>query len=134
MCDAHVAGWRMVADAVHDAGGRLCGAISHPDNTPHHCQPVAPSAIAPGVNMFTMTGMQPIPEPRELTTAEVKQTVADFAHAAKRADEAGADGVEVHGANGYLVHQILAPNANQRMDQYGGSMENRARFVSGGFL
>lgn len=133
--DAHVAGWRKVADAVHDAGGRLIvqlmhvGRISHPDNTPHHRQPVAPSAIAPGVDMFTMSGMQPIPEPRELTTTEVKRTVADYAHAAERAIEAGADGVEVHGANGYLVHQFLAPNANHRVDEYGGSMENRARFA-----
>lgn len=133
--DAHVAGWREVADAVHHAGGRLfvqlmhVGRISHPENTPHHRQPVAPSAIAPGVDMFTMAGMQPIPEPRALTTAEVRQTVADFANAARRAVEAGADGVEVHGANGYLVHQFLAPNANRRTDEYGGAMENRARFA-----
>lgn len=133
--DTHVAGWRKVVDAVHHAGGRLfvqlmhVGRISHPENTPHHRQPVAPSAIAPGVDMFTMAGMQPIPEPRALTTAEVRQTVADFANAAKRAVEAGADGVEVHGANGYLVHQFLAPNANRRTDDYGGAMESRARFA-----
>lgn len=133
--DEHVAGWRKVTDKVHAAGGRLfvqlmhVGRISHPENTPHHRQPVAPSAIAPGVDMFTMKGMQPIPAPRELTTAEVKQTVADFAHSAARAIEAGADGVEVHGANGYLVHQFLAANSNQRSDEYGGSVENRARFA-----
>ncbi|KAA0585716.1 2,4-dienoyl-CoA reductase-like NADH-dependent reductase (Old Yellow Enzyme family) [Azospirillum lipoferum] len=133
--DAHVAGWRKVADAVHAAGGRLfiqlmhTGRRSHPDNTPHHRQPVAPSAIAPGEDMVTMAGMRPIPEPRELTTAEVGRTVDDFAHAARRAIEAGADGVEVHGANGYLVHQFLAPDANRRTDGYGGSMENRARFA-----
>ncbi|MEO8730363.1 MAG: alkene reductase, partial [Rhodoferax sp.] len=133
--DDHVAGWRKVADAVHEAGGRLfvqlmhVGRMSHPENTPHHRQPVAPSAIAPGSSMFTTQGMQPIPEPRALTTAEVKQTVVDFAEAARRAVEAGADGVEVHGANGYLVHQFAAPNVNQRMDEYGGSMENRARFA-----
>ncbi|MDR6955456.1 2,4-dienoyl-CoA reductase-like NADH-dependent reductase (Old Yellow Enzyme family) [Ancylobacter sp. 3268] len=133
--EAHVAGWRKVTDAVHAAGGRLfiqlmhVGRRSHPDNTPHHRQPVAPSAIAPGEGMFTMNGMQPIPEPRELTTDEVKQTVADFATAARRAIEAGADGVEVHGANGYLVHQFLAPDANHRTDDYGGSIKNRARFA-----
>ena len=133
--DAHVAGWRKVAEAVRGAGGRLfiqlmhVGRRSHPDNTPHHRQPVAPSTIAAGEDMFTMTGMQPVPVPRALTTAEVHQTIADFAHAAKRAVEAGADGVEIHGANGYLVHQFLAPDANQRIDEYGGSMENRARFA-----
>lgn len=133
--DAHVAGWRKVTDAVHAAGGRLfiqlmhAGRRSHPDNTPHHRQPVAPSAIAPGEDMFTMAGMRPIPEPRELTAAEVERTVDDFAHAARRAIEAGADGVEVHGANGYLVHQFLAPDANHRTDRYGGSMEKRARFA-----
>ncbi len=86
--DAHVAGWRKVADAVHAKGGRLfiqlmhVGRRSHPDNTPHHRQPVAPSAIAAGEDMFTMTGMLPVPEPRALETEEVRQTVADFAHAA----------------------------------------------------
>ena len=133
--DAHVAGWRKVAEAVRGAGGRLfiqlmhVGRRSHPDNTPHHRQPVAPSTIAAGEDMFTMTGMQPVPVPRALTTAEVRQTIADFAHAARRAVEAGADGVEIHGANGYLVHQFLAPDANQRIDEYGGSLENRARFA-----
>jgi 2,4-dienoyl-CoA reductase-like NADH-dependent reductase (Old Yellow Enzyme family) len=133
--DAHVAGWRGVTDAVHAAGARIfvqlmhVGRRAHPDNTPHHRQPVAPSAIAPGEEMFTMAGMQTVPAPRALSTAEVQQTVADFAYAAKRAIEAGADGVEIHGANGYLVHQFLSPDANQRTDQYGGSMENRARFA-----
>ena len=133
--DAHVAGWKKVTSAVHKAGGRLyiqlmhAGRVAHPDNTPHHRQPVAPSAIAPGVPMFTPTGMQDAPTPRTLTTAEVKQTVKDFAFAAKRAIEAGADGVEIHGANGYLVQQFFAPNANTRSDEYGGSIENRARFA-----
>jgi len=133
--DEHVAGWRKVADAVHEAGGRLfiqlmhVGRMGHPANTPHHRQPVAPSAIAPGKEMFTSQGMQAIPVPREMTTAEIKQTVADFANAARRAVEAGADGVEVHGANGYLVHQFNAPDSNHRTDEYGGSMENRARFA-----
>jgi N-ethylmaleimide reductase len=133
--DAHVKGWKKVTDAVHKAGGHIyiqlmhAGRIAHPDNTPHHRQPVAPSAISADQPMFTPKGMQQTPLPRELSTAEVKQTVKDFAHAARRAMVAGADGVEIHGANGYLVQQFLAPNANTRTDEYGGSVENRARFA-----
>ena len=133
--DAHVKGWKTVTDAVHKAGGNLyiqlmhAGRIAHPDNTPHHRAPVAPSAISAEQPMYTPTGMQNTPIPRSLTTAEVKETVKDFAHAAKRAIEADADGVEIHGANGYLIQQFLAPNANSRTDEYGGSFENRARFA-----
>jgi 2,4-dienoyl-CoA reductase-like NADH-dependent reductase (Old Yellow Enzyme family) len=133
--DAHVAGWRAVSDAVHAQGGRLfiqlmhAGRMSHPDNTPHHRPGVAPSAMAPGAPMFTATGMQPIPAPRALAADEVRQTVADFRLAARRAIEAGADGVEIHGANAYLIQQFLAPSANNRTDEYGGSIENRARFA-----
>jgi 2,4-dienoyl-CoA reductase-like NADH-dependent reductase (Old Yellow Enzyme family) len=105
------------------------GRMSHPDNTPHHRQAVAPSAIAPETGMFTMTGMQGIPTPRALTTEEVRQTVADFRDAARSAIEAGADGIEIHGANAYLVQQFFAPSANTRTDEYGGSIENRARFA-----
>jgi len=79
--------------------------------------------------MFTATGLQDIPTPRALTSEEIRQTVADFRHAARSAIEAGADGVEIHGANGYLIHQFLAPSANMRTDQYGGSIKNRARFA-----
>ncbi|WP_175856377.1 alkene reductase [Burkholderia anthina] len=133
--DAHVAGWKAISDRVHARDGRLfiqlmhVGRMSHPDNTPHHRPGVAPSAVAPGVPMFTATGMQAIPAPRALTTAEVRDTVNDFRVAARRAIEAGADGVEIHGANGYLVQQFFAPNANTRTDEYGGSIENRARFA-----
>ncbi|ASK93957.1 alkene reductase [Xanthomonas campestris pv. trichodesmae] len=133
--DAHVAGWKAVTAAVHDRGAHLfiqlmhTGRMSHPDNTPHHRQALAPSAIAPGAQMFTMTGMQDIPQPRALTTDEIRQTVADFRLAARCAIEAGADGVEIHGANAYLVQQFFAPSANTRTDQYGGSIENRARFA-----
>jgi 2,4-dienoyl-CoA reductase-like NADH-dependent reductase (Old Yellow Enzyme family) len=79
--------------------------------------------------MFTPTGMQEIPPPRALTTGEIQQTVEDFRFAARRAIDAGADGVELHGANAYLVHQFLAPSSNTRTDQYGGSIPNRARFA-----
>ena len=132
---AHVAGWKKVTTAVHDKGGRIfiqlmhAGRMSHPDNKPHHRQAVAPSAIAPASQMFTATGMQEIPVPRALSTEDIHQTVADFRHAARAAIEAGADGVEIHGANGYLVQQFFAPNANTRTDQYGGSIENRTRFA-----
>ncbi|MDX0466268.1 alkene reductase [Sinorhizobium medicae] len=132
---AHIVGWRKVTSAVHDKGGHIfiqlmhAGRMSHPDNTPHHRQGVAPSAIAPGAGMFTATGMQDIPAPRALTTEEVRQTVADFRHAARSAIEAGSDGVEIHGANAYLVQQFFAPSANTRTDEYGGSIENRARFA-----
>ena len=132
---AHVEGWRRVSTAVHEAGGRLfiqllhVGRMSHPDNTPHHRQPLAPSAVAPRAEMFTERGMLPIPEPRALSRAEIRAAVDDFAEAARLAIDAGADGVEIHGANGYLVQQFFAPNANLRTDEYGGSIENRIRFA-----
>lgn len=133
--DAHVSGWRKVTEAVHAKGGRIfiqlmhAGRMSHPDNTPHHRQGVAPSAIAPGAPMFTSTGMQDIPTPRALSTEEIRNTVQDFRFAARKAIEAGADGVEIHGANAYLIQQFFAPSANTRTDEYGGSIENRARFA-----
>ncbi|CAB3768160.1 alkene reductase [Paraburkholderia humisilvae] len=133
--DAQVKGWRKVTSAIHDAGGRIfiqlmhVGRMSHPDNTPHHRQPVAPSALATGEQMYTANGMQPMPTPRALTTAEVKATVQDIRRAAALAIEAGADGVELHGANGYLLHQFFAANANLRTDEYGGSYQNRARLA-----
>lgn len=132
---AHVTGWRKITSAVHDKGSRIfiqlmhAGRLSHPDNTPHHRQGVAPSAIPPGTGMFTPTGMQDAPTPRALTTEEVRRTVDDFRHAARCAIEAGADGVEIHGANAYLIQQFFAPSANTRTDAYGGSIENRARFA-----
>ncbi|WAP53665.1 alkene reductase [Streptomyces sp. S465] len=133
--EEQIAGWRKVTDAVHTAGGRIViqlmhtGRIAHPDNTPHGRQPVAPSAIRPAGTMFTASGPQPMPQPRELTTGEVAATVEDFRRAAAAAVEAGADGVEIHGASGYLVHQFLSTNANRRTDRYGGSVEGRIRFA-----
>ncbi|MFE7835777.1 alkene reductase [Streptomyces sp. NPDC057474] len=133
--EEHIAGWRKVTDAVHKADGRLviqlmhAGRMSHPDNTPHHRQPVAPSPVQPAGEMFTATGLQEMPVPRELSTEEVAATVEDFRRAAAAAIAAGADGVEIHGANGYLVHQFLATNTNQRTDRYGGSIDNRIRFA-----
>lgn len=133
--DAHVKGWQKISAAVHEKGSKMfiqlmhAGRMSHPDNTPHHRVGVAPSAIAPASPIFTATGMQDIPVPHALSLAEVQQTIQDFRHAARQAIEAGADGVEIHGANAYLVHQFLAPSANTRTDEYGGSIENRARFA-----
>ncbi|WP_017611420.1 alkene reductase [Nocardiopsis xinjiangensis] len=133
--DEHVEGWRTVTDAVHAAGGHVfvqlmhVGRASHPDNTPHHRTPVAPSAITPAWQMFTAAGMQDIPQPRALNSDEIATTVDDFRTAAARAVEAGADGVEIHGANGYLIQQFLSPNANARTDGYGGSIDGRIRFA-----
>ncbi|MFJ8620612.1 alkene reductase [Streptomyces clavifer] len=130
-----VAGWREVTDAVHAGGGALfiqlmhVGRMSHPDNTPHHRRPVAPSAISADRDIFTATGPKKTPVPRELNIQDIQTTIADFRHAAASAIAAGADGVEIHGANGYLLHQFLSPNANHRTDTYGGSVENRSRLV-----
>src|ERR1700751_5501129 len=106
---AHIAGWKKVTKAVHDKGGRIfiqimhAGRMSHPDSTPHHRQAVAPSAIAPGAQRLTATGMKDISAPRALTSEEVRRTVADFRRSARAAIDAGADGVELHGANSYLI-------------------------------
>jgi len=133
--EAQAAVWRRVTAAVHARGGRVfmqlmhVGRMSHPDNTPHHRQPVGPSVVAPGQQMFTAAGLQDIPVPRALSIQEIADTVADFRRAARMAVEAGADGVEIHGANGYLLQQFFAPNANHRDDAYGGAIENRIRFA-----
>jgi N-ethylmaleimide reductase len=132
--EEHIAGWRLVTDRVHAAGGRLfvqlmhVGRMSHPENTPHHRQSVAPSAVRAAAKMFTAKGLQDLPEPRELRKAEIESTINDYRNAARAAITAGADGVELHGANGYLIHQFLSENANLRADSYGGSIENRIRF------
>ncbi|WP_371830226.1 alkene reductase [Rhodococcoides kroppenstedtii] len=131
--DEQQAGWARIADAVHGGGGRIvvqlmhAGRVSHPDNTGE--ESVAPSAIAPGIDMVTASGEQPIPTPRALETDELPGIVAEFVDASRRAIAAGLDGVEIHAANGYLLHQFLADGANTRTDTYGGSPENRARLV-----
>ncbi|MFD7257594.1 alkene reductase [Streptomyces sp. NPDC059874] len=132
--DAHVAGWRNVTGAVSAAGGRMFlqlqhgGRIGHPDNT-GGLWPVAPSAVALPDTIFTPGGHQPAVVPREMTLGEIESTVADFAAAARRAIDAGFAGVEVHGGNGYLLHQFLASDTNRRSDGYGGSVAGRIRFV-----
>jgi N-ethylmaleimide reductase len=130
-----VEGWRRITGAVHAGGGRIflqvfhTGRIALPDFLPGDAQPVAPSAVKAKGQNYTDEGMKDFVIPRELTTDEVKRTVGDFAVAARNAIDAGFDGVELHGANGYLVHQFLGTNTNLRTDQYGGSQENRARFL-----
>ncbi|MGP8302654.1 alkene reductase [Streptomyces inhibens] len=130
-----IAGWREVTDSVHAAGGKIFaqlwhgGRIGHPVLLPDGLVPVAPSAVAAAGQGFTHEGLKDFVTPRELTGEEVRQTIAGFAAAARNAVEAGFDGVEIHGANGYLVHQFLAPNSNLRTDEWGGSDEARARFA-----
>jgi len=131
--DDQVAAWRRVTDAVHEDGGRIfvqlwhVGRVSHP--TYHDGErPVAPSSVRPEGSVFTSEGMKDFVEPRALTTEEVGERVAWFRRGAERALEAGFDGVEVHGANGYLLDQFLRDGVNHRTDGYGGSVENRIRF------
>jgi N-ethylmaleimide reductase len=130
-----VEGWRPVAEAVHARGGRVfmqlfhTGRIALPDFLPGRAQPVAPSAVRAKGRNYTDEGMKEFVTPREMTREEIKQTVRDFAAAAANAVAAGFDGVELHAASGYLVQQFLTTNANLRTDEYGGSFENRARFL-----
>ena len=135
--DEQVKGWRKVTSAVHDKGGLIVlqlwhvGRISRPELQPNGQQPVAPSAIKPeGAQTFIdeNSGMVDILEPRALTTAEIPSVVDQFRHAAENAKRAGFDGVEIHGANGYLIDQFIRSRSNRRSDDYGGSIENRLRF------
>ncbi|BAJ26099.1 MULTISPECIES: alkene reductase [Kitasatospora] len=125
--------WRQVTDAVHAAGGVVFLQIMHVGRAGHvsiaGLQPVGPSAVTAVGQVYTAAGPQERDVPRELTDDEVHATVADFAAAARHAIAAGFDGVEIHGANGYLVHQFLAPNSNLRTDAWGGSPEARIRFA-----
>ncbi|MFJ7064669.1 alkene reductase [Streptomyces sp. NPDC101115] len=130
---AQADGWRTVTGAVRAAGGRMFvqlqhgGRVGHPDNSGF--TPVAPSAVALPEEIHTAAGRVPSVVPREMTPDDIRSTAADFAAAARRAVEAGFEGVEVHSANGHLLHQFLAKNTNLRTDEYGGSVENRIRFT-----
>ena len=134
--DAQVAGWKLVTDAVHAKGGHIfcqlwhVGRISHPSLQPDGALPVAPSAVQPQQGQaFTNTGFQPFVTPRALETDEIARVVDDYRQATECARRAGFDGVEIHAANGYLIDQFLKDKTNQRTDRYGGSVENRTRFL-----
>jgi N-ethylmaleimide reductase len=128
--------WARVGEAVHAEGGHIfcqlmhTGRIGHPSLLPPGAEVVAPSAVRANLTVETATRhLVPALTPRALTVAEIHGIIADYASAAQRAVDAGLDGVEVHGANGYLPHQFLSPGTNLRTDEYGGSPERRARFA-----
>ncbi|WP_242891157.1 alkene reductase [Actinomadura litoris] len=129
-----VEAWRAVTGAVHAEGGRIfaqlmhTGRVGHPYLYPDGAPPLAPSPLASGEQLFTPDGMLDHPEPREMTRDDIAQAVQEFADAARNAIDAGFDGVELHGANGYLIHQFLTDGSNKRTDSYGGTVENRIRF------
>jgi N-ethylmaleimide reductase len=133
--DEQVEGWRKVTNAVHARGGRIfaqlwhVGRVSHPLTQPDGALPVAPSAIGFEGEIMTVQGPKPMVVPRALETEEVAEVVAQFAEGARRAYLAGFDGVELHGANGYLIDQFLRDGTNQRTDRYGGTVPNRVRFL-----
>lgn len=131
-----IAGWKRVTEAVHPLGAKIfvqlmhCGRVAHPLNLPAGARIVAPSAVAAVGEMFTdAKGMKPNATPVAMTESDIKSTIEEYAQAAKNAVAAGFDGVELHGANGYLLEQFIRPTSNRRTDRYGGSVENRARFV-----
>ena len=130
-----VESWRAVTNAVHSRGGKIfmqlfhTGRIALPDFLPGNAQPVAPSAVRAQGSNYTDDGMKNFVMPREITTDEIAATVRDFGKASRNAIDAGFDGVELHSASGYLVQQFLTTNVNLRTDEYGGSIENRTRFL-----
>jgi N-ethylmaleimide reductase len=132
--DAQVEGWKPITSAVHEAGSKIVaqiwhvGRISHPELT-GGVQPIGPSPVRANVAAYTRNGKLDAPEPRELSVADIRQVVDEYRKGAAKAIRAGFDGVEIHGANGYLVDQFLRDGANKRTDEYGGSVENRARFA-----
>ncbi|MFD1096703.1 alkene reductase [Salegentibacter chungangensis] len=131
--DVQVKAWTKVTEAVHNKEGKIflqlwhCGRISHPKFHKGE-KPLAPSAVNPNTKTFTPDGFEDTVEPKAMELSDIKKTVQEFRHAAQNAKEAGFDGVEIHSSNGYLIHQFFNENANIRTDEYGGSIQNRARF------
>lgn len=133
---AQVAGWKLITDAIHAKGAKIfiqimhCGRVAHPFNLPTGARILGPSAVVAAGDMYTdAEGMKPHPMPQAMTEADIKAAIAEFVLAAKNAVAAGFDGIELHGANGYLLEQFIRPNSNLRTDRYGGTIENRARFT-----
>ena len=133
---AQVEGWKKITQAVHDGGAKIfvqlmhTGRVTHPLNLPEGARMIAPSAVAAAGEMYTdAEGMKPQPAPAEMTQKDIAATREEFVQAAKNALAAGFDGVELHGANGYLLEQFIRPNSNIRTDEYGGPIAHRARFV-----
>ena len=131
--DTQENGWKLIADGVHSVGGHIFMQLMHSGRISHKkitgVDPVAPSAVKPAGELFTGTGMDSFETPLEMSSEQLNATKAAFVDATSRALRAGLDGVELHAANGYLLHQFLAENSNTRVDQYGGTPENRARYV-----
>lgn len=133
--DEHVSGWTKITDAVHAGGGRIfcqlwhVGRISHVSLLPEGKSPVSSSDLLADAQTFTANGFEACSKPEALTIEGIKQTIQDYAHAAKCAKEAGFDGIEVHSANGYLLDQFLQDGVNTRDDEYGGSIQNRMRLL-----
>jgi N-ethylmaleimide reductase len=134
--DAQVAGWKKVTEAVHAGGAKIflqlmhTGRIGHPNNLPAGARVVGPSAVVAAGEMYTdAEGPKAHPVPEAMTETDIKVAIGEYVQAAKNARAAGFDGVELHGANGYLLEQFIRPNSNQRTDAYGGGIERRARLV-----
>jgi N-ethylmaleimide reductase len=133
--DEQVNGWKPITTAVHKNGGKIfaqlmhTGRVTHESNLPSGAIVLAPSAVRAAGQIWTHEGMKDLSMPKAMTNAQIKEAQSEFVQAAKNAVAAGFDGVELHGANGYLLEQFLSPFSNLRTDEYGGSIENRSRFV-----
>ena len=134
--EAQIQGWKIITDSVHKKEGKIfaqlmhTGRVSHPDNMEKGAEIIAPSPIALQGEMYTdSNGMQAYPIPKEMTLSDIKQAQNEYVEAAKNAVKAGFDGVELHGANGYLIDQFINTASNKRSDTYGGSLQNRTRFA-----